>query len=55
MELQPTTRYPSVSRAFALGENGAVQINGLEVVDEQVVLLGPLPKRIRPRRRGRGR
>ena len=43
MDLQPTTRYPSLqmSRGYDDGSS-PIAIDGLDVVDEQVVLLSPL-------------
>lgn len=68
MELRPTSRYPSrhPSRGLSADDSwdaprddeaaGPVSIDGLEVVDEQVVALAPLdaPGRRRPTRSGRG-
>ena len=54
MPYEAVSRYPS--RAFAHGEpDHAVMIDGLDVVDEQVVVLAPAQPadaRRRPRRRG---
>lgn len=71
MELRPTSRYPSrglSSGAFSSAFSGdasdgsseedavaAVSIDGLEVVDEQVIGLSPLDAPGRRRRRGDGR
>lgn len=48
MDYQPTTRYPSLQLSRHDGEDPSpVLVDGLDVVDEQVVLLSPLE----PRRR----
>lgn len=56
MELRPTSRYPSVGLSTDGSEEdeviGPVSIDGLEVVDEQVVQLAPLDAPGRRRRRG---
>lgn len=56
MELRPTTLYPSrgLGTTNNTGESASepVSIDGLEVVDEQVVMLSPLQ---RPRQRRRHR
>lgn len=59
MELHATSRYPSRGSATEGPEDdrvvGPVSIDGLEVVDEQVVALAPLdaPGRRRPTRSDR--
>jgi len=63
MEFRPTTRYPSLAMArgvhvpdddgAALGQAPAgVTVDGLDVVDEQVVELSPVQRRDRRWRRG---
>ena len=52
MELRPTTRYPSRGLGTPNDTGGPVSVDGLEVVDEQVVMLSPLE---RPGRRRRHR
>lgn len=56
---ETTTRYPSLGRAFddsstgPLTGTGPLMIDGLDVVDEQVVALAPIdPTRNGPGRRG---
>jgi hypothetical protein len=63
MELRPTTRYPSLAmvRGVRMPDPdgaapdhgpGAVAIDGLDVVDEQVVELSPVQRKDRGNRRG---
>ena len=63
MEFRPTTRYPSLAMARGVhvpDDDGAapgqapaaVTVDGLNVVDEQVVELSPVQRRDRGRRRG---
>lgn len=57
MAYQPVSRYPSVWSGAASTEpdGGSVMIDGLEVVDEQVVVLSPLESRGTADRDGRPR
>ncbi|MBF6169173.1 hypothetical protein IU486_31215 [Streptomyces gardneri] len=44
MELLPTTRYPSRGLGATNDTGAPVSVDGLEVVDEQVVMLSPLER-----------
>lgn len=44
MELRPTTRYPSRGLGTTNDAGEPVSVDGLEVVDEQVVMLSPLDR-----------
>jgi hypothetical protein len=52
MDIRPTTRYPSIHPAAsqASAYRSLTQLDGMEVVDEQVVVLSPVDVG-RPRRR----
>lgn len=45
MTYEPTSRYPSWATASDAPEGGTIMIDGLDVVDEQVVVLSPLEPR----------
>jgi hypothetical protein len=57
MAYQPVRRFPSPQSRAASGEpdGGAVMIDGLDVVDEQVVVLSPVEPRGTTDRGGRTR